>query len=49
MKVSQKRAILYKERERKIEKVKEAGLWEGFEKSGYKYLECYLKSIGKRF
>lgn len=47
MKQSQLRAIWYAEREKRYRRVEEAGLMEGFKKSKYKYLACYLKSIGR--
>lgn len=47
MNVTQARAIWYAEREKRIERVKAAGLWEQFEKSRYSYLGNFLKSIGR--
>lgn len=47
MKTSQKRAIWYAQRERKIERVKKAGLWDEYRKSRFVYLNCFLRSIGR--
>lgn len=41
------RAIWYAQRERRIERVKRAGLWHDFERSKYKSLGCFLRAIGR--
>lgn len=47
MNVRQARAIWYTEREKRIQAVKDAGLWEKYQESRYSYLGNFLKSIGR--
>lgn len=47
MKKSQLLAIWYAERDRREQRVKDAGLWEDFKASRYKSLAWFLKSIDR--